>query len=169
MGRRGPLKKPQERAQGHRPHTGTSLTVIPGKAVDAPEPPKGLLKSSREAWDAYWQSDVAQVAQEVDMPAIRRLFEAYDQYERAMKITKTALAVKGSTGQIRVNPVAEYAMKLDTQILRLENELGLTPMARQRLGIAVGQAQLTLAQINKMAQEDVDDGDDPRLEIIEVS
>ena len=51
-----------------------------------------------------------------------------------------ALVVKGSTGQIRANPLADLALKLEGSIGRLEGELGLTPAARQRMGIRLVQA-----------------------------
>ena len=92
----------------------------------------------------------------------------YDQYARVQKVVKKSLVVRGSTGQIRTNPLAEHALKLETQILRLENELGLTPMARQRLGIAVGEAATSLASINELLNSTDDPMTDPRiLELLE--
>ena len=61
-----------------------------------------------------------------------------------MEIVRQTLVVRGSKDQLRLNPVADLVTKLETIILRLETELGLTPMSRARLGIATGQAQLTL-------------------------
>lgn len=149
MGKRGPL--PQPNPQGHRKRADLAIVQPPtDDDVDIPPAPSGLLKITRDRWDAYWKSSVAQVAEECDLPAIHRLFRNYDQHERAMKVVRKALAVKGSRGQIRVNPVAGYALQLEQQILRLENELGLTPMARQRLGLTAAQTQLTVAQMNAL-------------------
>jgi P27 family predicted phage terminase small subunit len=63
----------------------------------------------------------------------------YDQHSRAMEVVGKALVVKGSTGQIRANPLADLALKLEGSIGRLEGELGLTPAARQRMGIRLVQ------------------------------
>jgi phage terminase small subunit len=71
------------------------------------------------------------------MPAVRRLFGLYDQFERAQRVARKTLLVPGSKGQARLNPLADYALKLDTAILRLENELGLTPISRARLGLTI--------------------------------
>jgi P27 family predicted phage terminase small subunit len=120
---------------------------------EVPEPPEGLLESTLEAWRTYWRSDVAQAATEEGMPTIRRLFELYDQRDRAMAIVRQTLVVRGSKDQLRLNPVADLVTKLETIILRLETELGLTPMSRARLGIATGQAQLTLEEINAKFRE----------------
>ncbi|MGH7337306.1 MAG: phage terminase small subunit P27 family [Myxococcota bacterium] len=131
--------------------------------VKVPRPPKGLATEVRRAWAAYWRSPMATLAQEVDRPAITRLFRLYDQHERAMAALVVALVVKGSQGQLRVNPVADYVAKLDTQILRLENELGLTPMSRARLGLTIAQGQLTVEELNRVASEHGSRDEDPRI------
>jgi P27 family predicted phage terminase small subunit len=160
MGRRGPLPKEEGRAQGHRQRkqpagVSTSAAVLRQVAVpDVPEAPEGLLESTLESWRVYWRSDVAQATTEAGRPTVRRLFELYDQRERAMEIVKQTLVVRGSKDQLRLNPVADLVTKLETIILRLETELGLTPMSRARLGIATGQAQLTLEEINERFRED---------------
>jgi P27 family predicted phage terminase small subunit len=163
MGKRGPLGKPADRAQGHRRR---ELTLVQGDEaplVKVPRPPKGLVPEVRRAWAAYWRSPMARLAQDVDRPAITRLFRLYDQLERAMAAVSVALVVKGSQGQVRVNPVADYVAKLDTQILRLENELGLTPMSRARLGLTIAQGQLTVEELNRVASEYGSRDEDPRV------
>jgi len=52
--------------------------------------------------------------------------------------------VAGSQGQPRLNPALDGIMKLEGAILRLENELGLTPSARLRLGITFADASNSL-------------------------
>jgi P27 family predicted phage terminase small subunit len=149
MGKRGPLPKPSDKAQGHRSH---ELVVLDGGRNKIPPVPKNLTPAVRRAWRAYWTSEVSSVATEVSRPAIRRLFELYDQRERSMEMVRTALMVRGSVNQLRMNPAAEFVLRLEPAILRLENELGLTPMAMARLGIAVGEAKMTAEQLNKIAQ-----------------
>lgn len=163
MGARGPLPKPAVQSQGHRKRTprgearptGTvsllPVADVPERVI--PDPPPDLLPDVMEQWEAFWQSDVSQVIQPENMAQVRRLFLFYDQYSRAMAVARKALAVKGSTGQIRVNPLADHALKLDASIVRLENELGLTPLSRARLGLTIGQAQLTVEEVNRMAME----------------
>lgn len=161
------MAKPADRAQGHRGH---ELTLVQGDnaPVKVPRPPKGLAPEVRRAWAAYWRSPMATLAQEVDRPAIARLFRLYDQHERAMAALNVALVVKGSQGQLRVNPVADYVSKLDTQILRLENEFGLTPMSRARLGLTIAQGQLTVEELNRVASEHGSKDEDPRIIDVEV-
>ncbi len=139
MGRRGPLPKDPDKLLGHRRRSAA------GAARAGTQPPVPRARSewrpeTRAAWRAYWRSEVAALAAEVDGPAIRRLFAMYDQHARAMELVAAAPVVKGSTGQIRANPLADLALKLEGSIGRLEGELGLTPAARQRMGIRLVQA-----------------------------
>jgi P27 family predicted phage terminase small subunit len=163
MGKRGPLAKPADRAQGHRRRELSIVGAEEAPTIKVPRPPKGLAVDVRKAWAAYWRSPMARLAQDVDRPAITRLFRLYDQHERAMAALQVALVVKGSQGQVRVNPVADYVSKLEVQILRLENELGLTPMSRARLGLTIAQGQLTVEELNRVASEHGRADDDPRV------
>lgn len=165
MGKRGPIS-------GKPGTTGLSLVVNLKPPVVPPDPPPGLLDQTRDAWVAYWEADVAQVATEVDVPALRRLFGYYDQHARAMATAIAEPVVLGSTGQVKVSPFYDLALKLEAVILRLENELGLTPMSRMRLGIATGEAAASLDQLNRLmaaekgANVQVVERPDPRLTAI---
>lgn len=133
MGSRGPLPKPADQVRNRRKRP--ARDVVQPVAHTTPPPDAEWLQPTKDAWQVYWQSDLARSALDVDGPAIRRLFALYDQYERSMAVVRRALVVKGSMGQVRANPLADHALKLEVAILRLENELGLTPAARSRLGI----------------------------------
>ena len=147
--------KPADRVQGH--HRRHDLVVLQGERRKAHIAPRGLSPQVRKAWHAYWASDVSMVARDVALPAIRRMFEMYEDRERARAVVRSALVVKGSQGQPRLNPVAAYVQQLSNDILRLETELGLTPMASMRLGIAVGEAKMTAAELNRIASKEPDD------------
>jgi P27 family predicted phage terminase small subunit len=102
---------------------------------------------------------------DIDMEVVSRLFEHYRQYDRAVAALGTAMFVTVSPNQVKANPALDAVLKLDTAILRLENELGKTPMARARLGIAVGEAVMTAAELNRIAKESDarDDDEDTKL------
>jgi P27 family predicted phage terminase small subunit len=100
------------------------------------------------------------VASEVDLPLIRRLFGMYEAYEQALQVVQKATVVKSPRGEIRLNPLADYVFKLQAQILRLEEELGLTPLARQRLGIALAERYRSLDELNRALERRDDDDDD---------
>jgi P27 family predicted phage terminase small subunit len=133
------MPKPADAIMGHRKRKPQS--VPPSTPLVGRKPHESWLPVTVAAWEAYWASDMARVVLDVDAPAIRRLFDLYDQHARSMDVVRMALVVKGSTGQIRTNPLADHVMKLEGVILRLENEFGLTPTARQRLGIRITGAE----------------------------
>lgn len=166
MGQRGPLPKPKEESQGRRPSA--EIVLLQGNKIEAPKPDKTWLAQTRDAWCAYWESSVAQLVDEVDLPAVRRLFALRDQHERALRKVADSPLVSGSMGQPVLNPLAQYMGKLESTIAKLENELGLTPLARMRLGVATGEAAKSLAEMNAaFASGDVADEDttievDPR-------
>lgn len=132
MGSRGPMPKRAELVRGHR-----KKVVRPEIEAHAPVSPApgDWTPEIIQAWETYWASELAAHTLDVDLPGIRRLFSMYEQHARAAEVVNRALVVKGSTGQLRTNPLADHLMKLEGVILRLENEYGLTPMARTRLGI----------------------------------
>ena len=150
---RGRIPKPGN-AVGHvrRNH----LVAIDGARRDEiPPPPKGLLKRSREAWAALFSSPVAQAIDlESDMPAILRLFEYRDQWLRTTRaLNETGLVTQGSMRQLRLSPLAERQMKLERAIADLEAQLGLTPLARLRLGLLYGRSALTAQELNRITRE----------------
>ena len=169
MGSRGPLGRPDRERQGHR--ASKAIEVAPATdTVSVPNPPAGLLPSTLDAWHAYWRSSPAQVATEADHQAILRLFVLADEFRRCTQAVRSTneRVVEGSVGQVKMNPLSDYALKLEAAIGRLETELGLTPMARARLGLTIGQARLTAADVNRMALEarnplDPNDPDDAAL------
>ena len=61
--------------------------------------------------------------------------------------------MSGSRNQPRLNPIYDLIFKLEGSIHTLETELGASPLARARLGIAVGQATLTAAELNRMTRD----------------
>jgi P27 family predicted phage terminase small subunit len=100
----------------------------------------------------------------VDLPRVKRWIGALDEYERVNEVFKNTRLVKGSTGQPSLNPLAAYLSALAAELRAAEYELGLTPLARLRLGIAYGEARLTAEALNRaldarmeQPREDVED------------
>jgi P27 family predicted phage terminase small subunit len=172
MGLRGPIPKDAGRRQGHR--TGRDLPIVPAKTspdrakttsklaktgpntakTPMPRPPKGPLAASKRLWTAFWNSPVSHT---VDLAAdryrIERWISTVDEYERINAAFKHTRIVKGSTGQPVLNPLAQYLQQLLGEINKAEAELGLTPLARMRLGIAYGEAKLTALELSRALDE----------------
>ena len=121
--------------------TGDSAFVVPPASDDWLEP-------ARADWLAFWTSPlVAALLPATDEPAVRRLFGLRDERERMMRGIRRHRVVEGSEGQPRANPLYAQLVSLDSAILALEDRIGLNPQARLRLGISLGEAQRSLAQI----------------------
>ena len=170
MGKRGRLPKQKDKLTGHRD---SSLSVIQGgKAFETPKANSRWLAKTKRYWIEYWDSDLASTAQKVDFPAFYRLFQFYDEVERANRTIQnmgnSGLLGVGSTGQPTINPLITLTLKLEEKILKLEQELGLTPLARQRLGIAFGEAQMGFKQLQQLLQDDEEQElIDPRILMLE--
>lgn len=126
------------------------------KALEAPipRPPAGLLPASKRRWRTFWGSPVAKAVDwSADAHRIERWIQAVDEYERVREVFVKARLVKGSMGQPTLNPLAGYLSTLLAEISKAEAELGLTPMARLRLGLAMGQARLTAEELNRALDE----------------
>ena len=170
MGKRGRIPKQKDKLTGHRD---SSLSVIQGgKAFETPKANSRWLAKTKRYWNEYWDSDLASTAQKVDFPAFYRLFQFYDEVERANRTIQnmgnSGLLGVGSTGQPTINPLITLTLKLEEKILKLEQELGLTPLARQRLGIAFGEAQMGFKQLQQLLQDDEEhELVDPRVLMLE--
>jgi phage terminase small subunit len=150
MGKRGPIAKAEP--AGHR----TNVRVLPGGdlAAKPPRAPSGLLELTRKEWRTFWASPQAAYVNETNLPAVRRLFVYRDKWARAMALVEGAMLVKGSMGQIRTNPMFDTAIKLEGVISRLEDSLGITPMAAARLGMTASQTMTNLAALNASFEDD---------------
>ena len=165
MGSRGPLPKPAERAQGHRAREPARvLELLPAKEAT---PAEAWGDEVKAWWDAYWRSDVAEVASEVDLPVISRLFVMYDGYEKAIGVVHKAIVVKGSTGQIRVNPIADYAFKLGRPDPEARGRARADPFVAAAAHRGRREVQV-LDELNRSpSQTDGGTGRDPRLAVYE--
>jgi P27 family predicted phage terminase small subunit len=163
MGIRGPLPKPGDQRQGHRKQPRTAQNppqiAVLSPSSEAPErvvprAPTGLLDASRKRWKSFWQSAVSKAVDlDADLYRVERWIGCVDEYERVNAAFKKTRLVKGSTGQPALNPLASYLQQLLNEINKAEAELGLTPLARMRLGIAYGEAKLTALELARAVDE----------------
>lgn len=142
-----PKKRPGEAVDRRN---GDRLTLVPTQqpASGIPAPPPGLLRSSVNTWNGFWASDVARIAGEGDHPLVQRWIGAVDEHARALSAFKRERMVAGSTGQPRLNPLEGWIKSREAVIQAAEDRLGLSPLARMRLGVAVGDAHRSLADLN---------------------
>lgn len=164
-------KKPAEVRQrakdGHR-EGDVGLVVVPlEQPLLQPDPPKQWLARSKEQWAAFWLSPLAQLVLPVDVPAVERLFSAYDRLARAEAVYRKQPIVEGSMGQQVLSPMAGEMHALAKEITTLEDRLGVTPLARLKLGVKFGEARQALGDAWDVSDE-LDVADDPRLRAVDV-
>lgn len=138
---------------GHRaPRSG--LVSIPGGkagepkagAQDVPElpsPASGVrwLAETTRLWEGIWGSDMAEVWRAnlgLYLPALYQWLRLQDQLIRAHRAVQKTPLVKGSKDQPRRNPAFDMIPRLEDRIERLNNQLGMTPLALVRMGRPVG-------------------------------
>ena len=158
MVERKPVGTRQDERPSRQPASVTDITTRRLLARNHPPKP-GWLKEVREQWDVYWTTQVSALLAPHHVPALYRLFELRDAQGRALRIYKREPMVQGSQKQPVVNPAMATVQSLEKDIRALEDRLGLTPKAQASLGIKVGQAGLTAAELNRMAMEDDEDDD----------
>ena len=76
----GPVPKPNARRQRHA--TPATLEGVRGPTIVPPEPPPGLPPVVLGWWRDLWASELGPLLRTTDMPALRRLFQAYADRER---------------------------------------------------------------------------------------
>lgn len=168
----GPPPKPPERRQ--RRNKRPTLEPV-GKATtpiaQVPEPATDWRERTKVEWRALWSHTVASTFDvKLHEPALRRLFDLRDERDRLRDVGRGEAVVSGSMGQPVLNPVFSRINQIDSQILALEREFGLTVSSLLKLGINYGQARRSLDDLSKgiygdgdEAPVDDDEEDDPRI------
>lgn len=134
------------------------LATQPDAVVVVPEHPEGLRKAGKEAWVRYWTSPMAQLATDADVTVVERYAKAVDEWAIAAREFSKQRTVEGSQGQVRINPLGTWIQSREAVLVALEDRLGLSPLARMKLGVAVGEAHKSLADMNARLLDEVRDG-----------
>lgn len=135
------------------------IGLIPrNMAQTGPHPaPTGLLATSKASWDLFWSSPLAStVVPQTDLDTLRRLWSLKDERERMYRALQKERMVRGSRGQPRANPLYAQMVALDAAIERLEDRFGLSPRSRLQLGVVLGDAARSLADLNADFEDDED-------------
>ena len=141
----------QLQASGDREAAVASSSAFP----DGPPPPPAdltLYDETREAWDAIWAEPQAANFTRADLVILRRYIVAFDEWIGAMAAISIAPTVDGSMGQPVANPLMSWATSREAEMAKCEAQLGIGLKNRTNLGISVGVAKLTAAQVNAMAR-----------------
>lgn len=160
-----PRKAPNALA-GHRARP-DRLEIVPvehnGARPRPPAIPRGVLKRSKEIWERFWASELSDhVDREADLYRVERWIREVDELERAWRLFRSERFVTGSMGQIRLNTVWRVVQDCEARVARAEEQFGMTPLARARLGLTLGQAGNALEDLNRRMNEP-DESRQPRV------
>lgn len=152
--------KPPDQLTGHRDTPGRERTGLitlraPDEVTIPPMPMKatdtGMVPLHDDAiavWDSFWRSPLSKLVDlDGDMAALKRWILAWDEWVELKADFDKAPISAGSTGQDRLNPLATRIATVEDTIAKYEDRFGMTPMARFRLGIALGQAAGSLEDL----------------------
>jgi phage terminase small subunit len=145
-----PAKKPADKRQNRVTKTPeTVLASVVGRiSPSGPPAPDGISPELVETWAEYWGSPLARATDDyTKRAAVTRLWQMYDLRDKHYEAYRTAPLVEGSQGQLVLNPMGRQLQTLESQILQLEDRLGLNPKAQIALGISWAQGQSQLADL----------------------
>jgi hypothetical protein len=163
------LPKPADRRQNR-------VTKKPEQVLDLterlevaayPPPPKGIRAELVQTWADYWASPLANATDQASkLHAVTRLWELYDLRDRLHTAFAKQPMVMGSQGQQVLNPIGRQLNSMESQIIQLEDRLGLNPRSQLTLGVTWAAGQNQLADLAERyaapMPEPRDDEDDPR-------
>lgn len=119
-----------------------SRAEIAARQPKAPAPRTGWQASTKRRWGEFWASEAARVLlPAVDAAALERLFDLYDERERAYRDFAKRRFVVGSQGQQVLNPLGRLISAFDAEIRQLEDRLGFSPASRLRLGLELAEQE----------------------------
>jgi P27 family predicted phage terminase small subunit len=119
--------------------------------VSVPRRPVGLADRGRREWVNIWSAGAAWLQPDRDYHWIEQIVRAYDEiadYRR--QIRKDGAVQKGSQGQPVSHPLIAEVRKLEERIDKNLGELGLSPTAAARLGLA---AAKTASKLDELAEK----------------
>jgi P27 family predicted phage terminase small subunit len=138
-------KKPAGAAVDTRNGRRVELTVVSGQRFD---PPEGLSDLTLAIWDSYWDDTVASVQTAVDRVILLRWITELNRYFTLLAVADAEPIVHGSQGQPVENPAYATAHRSLAAVQYCEKQLGVGPLHRSALGIAVVSEAKSLADLN---------------------
>ena len=133
-------RSPEDRVKPAPPAV-TNDPTAPAE-FDEPDPPAHLDEVGREMWAALWAlgGPTGVDSPRADGPVIDRYCTLTQvRLELLETLTREGWTAEGSKGQLIQHPAARILRDIEADMLRLENLLGLNPVARFSLqGLALG-------------------------------
>lgn len=138
-------KKPAGTAVDPRNGRQVALAVVRGDRFD---PPANVSDEVRPYWDFYWDDQVSSAQTPADRVILIRWITELDRYFKLIRIADACPIVTGSQGQEVENPLYMTAHRSLQAVQYCERQLGMGPLHRSSLGIAVVSEARSLADLN---------------------
>ena len=146
-------RKPASDRQGHSPAKRTTTPAV-AKTATWPAAPDDLGEESVRLWDSFWEHEAqaqALLAKPAQRVVLRRWVTAFDQWSKSMAAVAASPIVEGSMGQPVQNPLMSWVTSREAEMEKCERQLGIGLRNLADLGVSVGNARLTAAELNQMA------------------
>lgn len=147
------------------PRNGRRAELVAVPAIERPKPPERLSPQARDQWDAYWDDAVSGVLTPADQGLVVRWITETDRYLRLIATADLEPTVRGSQGQPVENPRYATAYRAMAIVQACEKQLGVGPLNRSALGIAVITERKSLADMN--AHYGGTNDDRPSLQLVD--
>ena len=157
-------RKPADERQGRGTADIGALEVFAGPTPDVPVRVDGepLHPEVAAQWDDLWKTHVASAINGLsDGAALVRLFRLRDAALRLFEVAMMEPMVPGSQDQEVRNPLFAVVSTMHKEILALEDRFGLSPSARMKLGISIGEAAAAGKKLDDINAEFEQEGDLP--------
>lgn len=130
------------------------LKQVDDSALEVPAADAGWLPEIQQQWQDFWTTDLSRAIDQAQLPVLKRLFRLRNEQQMMLEIAASEPYFSaGSKEQLKIHPARDEVRKLEPLIVALEDRLGLSPKAKANLGLATGQAMLTVEHLNALAKE----------------
>ncbi len=145
-------QKPVDQLQGHRKHPEPiQLHELPVTVV-RPPCPDGLNAAAARVWSLFWDSSISRLLDPVDVPAVERYVQCLTMRDELEEELKTEGIKLGRHRAIRALLNSRIG-----EIAKFEERFGIGPLPRMRLGVAYGDADRALEQMQQRYEEPSDE------------
>jgi P27 family predicted phage terminase small subunit len=124
------------------------MVPVQSGTVAIPRRPVGLASRGQREWVNIWSAGAAWLQPERDYHWIEQIVRAYDEIgDYRKQVRKDGVVQRGSQGQPVSHPLIAEIRKLEDRIDKNLAELGLSPTASARLGLATVKAASKLDEL----------------------
>ena len=113
-----------------------SRTITASGTLDPQLPPTGLTQDAKDAWRMALENSKPGQIGVLDAALLERWCRAWAGYRRlAAEVTHDGYTIETPTGRTVLHPSFVAMQALSGEMLKMEKELGFTPVARARVPV----------------------------------